>query len=341
MKKRAALVLAVILLLEGAGRADSHWRRRVVDLTHLDVLHTVPKRYAHSISADGTAFTVYENNLIRLIDSRRGRELQVLEGHEANVHDSCWSRDGSLVATTGFDETVRVWEAATGKQRFQARPFPGYACSVAFSPDGRRLGMGSGDGGRLQILDAVTGMKIRELQTPDTSLWAMEYSSDGRFLAVNHSPADRLSPSIRIFKASDFVEVKTAIAGPCSAFAISSDGARFAYGTATGAIVLMETAAWTEWRRIPAHQGVISGLSFHPDSRHLASAGQDGAVRLWDTSTGRNVNTLAIKPQMDSKVSFSSDGETLVVGTADAVVRTYGRRIPVSAAPVPEAPAGK
>jgi len=343
VKKRVALVLAVALLAQGAGRADSHWRRRVVDLTRLDVLHTVPRRYAKSIPADATAFAVYEGNLVRLVDARDGRELQTLAGHEAIVHDSCWSRDARLVATTGFDETVRVWDAATGKQRFQARPFQGYTCSVAFSPDGRRLAAGSGDGGRLQILDADTGVKVRELQTPDASLFAMEYSPDGRFLVVNHSPADRQSASIRIYKASDLGEVKTEISGPCSGFAMSRDGARFAYANAAGAIVLIETAAWTELARIPAHRDVITGLSFHPDGRHLASTGNDGAVRLWDTASGKTVNTLPIKLQMSSKVSFSSDGEVLVVGTADATVTLYGRRAPVSAAPkpAPADPAGK
>lgn len=338
-----ALVLAVALAIQGAGRADSRWRRRVVDLTHLDVLHRVPLRYAKSLSSDGTAFAVHDNSLVRLIDSHGGRELQVLEGHEAIVHDSCWSRDGRLVATTGFDETVRIWDAATGKQRIVARPFAGYACSAAFSPDGRRLAVGSGDGGRLQILDVETGAAVREVQTPDASLFALEYSPDGRFLAVNHSPTDRVSPSVRIYKVSDFTEVKTAIAGSCSVLAISRDGSRFAYADASGAVVLMETAAWTELRRIPAHQSVVTGLSFHPDGRHLASAGQDGAVRIWDTWTGKAVNTLPLKPQLEGKVSFSSDGETLLVGSAEATVKVYGRRAAVSAGPTlpPAEPAGK
>lgn len=343
MNKRVALVLAVALLAQGAGRADSHWRRRVVDLTRLDVLNTVQRRYAHSISADATAFTIFENNVARIIDARDGRELQVLAGHEAMVHDSCWSRDGRLVATTGYDETVRIWESATGKPRIVLRPFTGFACSAAFSPDGRWLAAGSGTDGQIKIVDAVTGAKVRDLQTPDTALFAMEFTPDGRFLVVNHTPENRAGSSIRVYKVSDCTEVKTAIAGPSNAFAVSRDGSRFAYGNAAGSIVLLETAAWTELTRIPAHLGNVTGLSFHPDGRYLASSGNDGAVRLWDTSSGKSVNTLAIKNQMDSKVSFSGDGETLVVGTSDAVVKLYGRRVPVSEEPkpAPADPAGK
>lgn len=343
MKTRVALVLAVALLAQGAGRADSHWRRRIVDLTRLELLNTVPRRYAHSISSDGTAFTVFDTNLVRLIDPRDGREAQCLAGHEAMIHDSCWSRDGRLVATTGFDETVRIWEASTGKPRVVIRPFAGFACSVAFSPDGRWLAAGSGNDGQLKIVDAVTGGKVRDLQTPDSALFALEFTLDGRFLVVNHAPANRAESSIRVYKVSDFTEVKTAITGPATCFAIARDGLRFAYANAAGSIVLMETSAWTELHRIQAHNGVATSLSFHPDGQYLASSGRDGAVRLWDTGSGKTVNTLAIKPQLDSKVSFASDGESLVVGTSDATVRFYGRRVPVSAEPkpAPSGPAGK
>src|SRR5262245_8789298 len=37
------------------------------------------------------------------------------------------------------------------------------------------------------------------------------------------------------------------------------------------------------------HAGSVSAVTFAPDGRLLASTGQDGAVRLWETATGKPV----------------------------------------------------
>lgn len=325
MRTRLVAVLTLALLGPRIGLADSTWRRVIVDLRHLELLNTVEKKYTHGLCSGGYAFAVFENNVARLLDARTGKETQTLSGHDGKIHDSAWTRDGRLVATSGFDTTVRVWEAGTGKALLNVKPFGNFACSVAFSPDGKVVAAGSSNDGQLKLFDVSSG-KAREFQTPDTTLYAMEFSADGRLLAVNHTPMNRADCSLRVYKVSDMSEQKLSIPGPAGAFGFSRDGRLLAYADFNGVISILETAGWTELRRIDAHQGVVSSIAFHPDGRYLASCGHDGAAKIWDSETSSLVNTLPIKGQVDSRLAFGPDGASLIVATSDATVKLFGRR---------------
>src|SRR5436190_730804 len=126
MKTAAAAVLGLILLVPSAGRADSSWRREVVDLTRLELLRTIEKGYTHSIAPGGQAFAVFDANIVRLIDTGAEKEVQALAGHTGLIHDSGWSRDGRLIATSGYDAAVHVWDVATGKSLLRVFPHAGY-----------------------------------------------------------------------------------------------------------------------------------------------------------------------------------------------------------------------
>ena len=64
---------------------------------------------------------------------------QTLEGHASPVYSVAFSPDGSRLASGSDDQTVRVWNIATGQVEQTLEGHSATVWSVAFSPDGSRL----------------------------------------------------------------------------------------------------------------------------------------------------------------------------------------------------------
>src|SRR5262249_5096603 len=69
----------------------------------------------------------------------------VLGGHDGPVNTADFSPDGSRIVTASFDNTARIWDAATAREIAVLRGHDRMVRSAAFSPDGSRIVTGSWD----------------------------------------------------------------------------------------------------------------------------------------------------------------------------------------------------
>ncbi len=106
--------------------------------------------------------------------------------------------------------------------------------------------------------------------------------------------------------------------------AFSADGRYIATGDIQGTIVIWNRAGRSVVRRIKAHSGEARYLVFIPGSNELASAGTDGAVRLWGLSGDEPLATLQEPSEYAvTALTGSADGQFLYAALGNMTVKGW------------------
>jgi len=101
----------------------------------------------------------------------------VLNGHTGGVYSVAFSNDGRRIISGSHDKSVRVWDAARGKELNVLNGHTGAVRSIAFSNDGTRIVSGSLDQS-VRVWDAVTGKELNVLNGHTGSVSSVTFSTD-------------------------------------------------------------------------------------------------------------------------------------------------------------------
>jgi len=245
-------------------------------------------------------------------------ELHTFCGHTEPLYSVALSPDGRWVATGSADYRVKVWDAATGRERWT---FPGHTAevhAVVFSRDGRILITGSADA-TVKLWDIASGCQVRTLHN-GSGMFALALSPNGRILVTGN--ADK---SIRVWdwKKGRLLRTLRGNETAIYAVAISSDNRTVVTGDFGGGVKLWDIHSGRKIRTLQREGAKPTPVAFSPNGRWVAAVAIDKSIQLWDTGTGRTIRRLKGHSHAVSSLATSPDGRWLASAGVDQIVRIW------------------
>jgi WD40 repeat protein/serine/threonine protein kinase len=253
------------------------------------------------------------------LDRRSDAGRRVLRGHVEGVRAVAFSRDGSRVASGGFDRLACVWDAHGGRQLLALPGHKQAIFAIALSPDGARLASGSEDR-TAKIWDIATGRLVHTLSGHTAGVWGVTFSPDGTRLATAS-----MDWTVKVWDVSTGHEALTFRGHQGGVFGVSfsPDGTRAASVCWYGTLRVWDTQTGRELLTVKAHADRAVGVAFAPDAARLATGSDDGSARVWDARTGKELLALGGQGVSVNAVAFSPDGTRLATTASDNAVKLW------------------
>ena len=292
-----------------------------------------------SFSPDGRFIaTGGSDRIIRLFESGTGREAWKNTEHREGDCSAAFSPDGTRLASvsgaTHEPGRVMIHEVATGRTLRSISLKTGLNASVAFSPDGHEVVVGSGQGGAhawLKILDAESGGQ--RLSIPlrgESTVYTASFSPDGNHLLstvgpTNVSTTERRPGQVRVWDARTG-QVRLRLKGhtlPVIVAAFSPDGKKIVSAGYDATVRVWDAADGRPLSVYSGHSDCVNRVAFSPDGRRLASTSDDGSARVWDVETGQDLVKLRGHRGPFFDIAFHPDGRRLVTSGDDGDVKVW------------------
>src|SRR5262245_13109607 len=132
-----------------------------------------------------------------LWDFQTGTLLHRLEAHRSPVQALCFSPDGQVLLTGGYDNLIRAWDAASGTELRSFTGHIGRILDLAFAPDGQSF-VSQGDN-TARVWSLKTGALLHTLAVPGGGIIAARFAPDGRRLVTSHAVFTNLTDNIRVW----------------------------------------------------------------------------------------------------------------------------------------------
>jgi hypothetical protein len=237
------------------------------------------------------------------------------DGHTGGVRCVEFSADGKLLLSGGTDNTVRVWDTATGKALKVLRGHAGQVRACHFAPDGEML-LSAGHDHLAKLWDLAGYEEVRVfggrvLEGHRDAILGAAFSPDGRQVVT--ASRDRTAKTwdfktgkeLRLFREGHEFLASASIFFP--------DGQKLLTAAVDNTTRIWDIATGTQLLALDG-TGPSAAVALSSDGRWVLTGSDAQTAKLWDAPTGELLRTLSGHRQEVSAVAISPDNTLLFTG---------------------------
>ncbi|MFQ3651198.1 MAG: WD40 repeat domain-containing protein, partial [Gemmataceae bacterium] len=262
-----------------------------------------------AVSPDGTRLAAACSDgklrLWNLADAKLSGELDA--GPQPLTH-MAFAANGQTLATLAQDGELRLYNPTGNNLLTRLAAHPGLTTGLAFAPGNNALYTTGAEGSlKTWTLPVPTPTSI-----VNETVGFLDTASDGSAYLFTAGKTVRLGSLTK-------GELRSTYAADVDLTCASASGPFVAAGTPTGHVLIWHAKESKLVGRLAAHRGAVRSVALNAAGNQLATAGQDGYVRLW---------TLPLLPETKidtggpvTAAFLSADGKQLYTASSDKTIR--------------------
>jgi|GEM_PF-4008310 len=245
---------------------------------------------------------------------------QKLEGHTGAAAGVIVTPDGKTLISVGNDNSVRLWDVATGKLLKTLEGHTGWVGSVLVTPDGTQAITAGGDN-IIRVWDLKTQKEVKKLEGHTVAIRGLALTADGQTLISGSSDktcrAWDLTTGKQIRKYGD---EKASV----ESVGVTPNGKYVLAGNDKGIISVFDAKTGDVVNTYEKHEGtMVYTIIVAPDGKTAISGARDKDIHVWDIASGKEIRRLKGHTEQIYQIAFSSDAKYLVSASYDKTVRVW------------------
>ena len=301
--------------------------------TSSDFVETVWLEPFHTISSAGNsvesvvfsrdskliAVSSDETGLPAVWDLDARKKLFNLQGELGYIYNVVYSPDGQILATSGEDGIVRLWNInganilninAHGQNR---------VTGLAFSPDGKKIAS-AGMSGQLIISDVGTGETLYTY-TDEWAIVRLAYNPKGNQIAFGST-----SYNVKILDLNTNEVLNTKFHKDRAAkIAFSPDGSILASAGQDAATYIINPDTGKQIFSLIGDTNDMLDVAFSPDGAYIVTGNADGDVKIWSGSIipPSEAGSILMQEEPGTGLVFSSDGKKIITSADEPTAHVF------------------
>jgi len=295
-----------------------------------------------AFSPDGRRLALRPRNRLIVLDAENYREVAAINSLETIRGSSYINVNFLNEKQTIFEtyENIHLWDIETGRKVWSVSKFisefDAYFVNAYFSPDNRFFAKAepptniSQGGSNISIYDTATGSRLRtwpNMRAGNSIADYIIWSANGREIITIYSNRNgsmfrfdlwNVENGQRISSFDHEIRLLSGSTTNSISSILSPDSTRIAYRL-SDSLQVYETRGT---RRLLTINGSFNRAQWSPDGRRILTTSENGAIRIWDAQTGREVQG-APRHERLWQIEYSPDGRQIATSGEDGFIRAW------------------